>query len=69
MVKLRDHYFISWLAVMKGISYNINKYNEIEVDMTPQEYSAHLDEYKQGMKPVLSKIRELVRELNQAKNS
>lgn len=64
MIILRDHYFVAWLNVTKNISYNINNNNEIQVNMTRNEYTTYLDEYKNDLKPVLKKIRFIVRELN-----
>jgi len=63
LIKLRDHYFISWLNVEKGIPYVINN-NEIMVGMSTKEYYEYLKEYENSAKPLLKKIREIVKELN-----
>lgn len=65
MIKLRDHYFISWLHVSKNIEYNINN-NNIYVDITSKEYTDYLEEYKKTMKPILKEIRKTVKKLNEA---
>ena len=67
MIKLRDHYFIAWLNVVKDIRYSINN-NEVLVDMSRDEYTKYLEEYKSGIQPVLKKIRVVVKELSLAHN-
>lgn len=62
-VRLNDHYFISWLSVVKQKEYTIEE-NKIFVDMSNSEYTEFLEEYKSNYKPVLSKIRKVVKELN-----
>ena len=63
MIKLRDHYFIAWLNVVKDIRYIINN-NEVLVDMGREEYTKYIEEYKSSIQPVLKKIRVVVKELN-----
>ena len=65
MIKLRDHYFIAWLNVVKDIHYSINN-NEVLVDMSRDEYTKYLEEYKSGIQPVLKKIRVVVKGLSLA---
>lgn len=67
MIKLRDHYFIAWLNVVKGIQYNINN-NEILVKMSREEYTKYLEEYRMVIQPVLKKIRFVVKELSKTHN-
>jgi hypothetical protein len=62
-IKLNDHYFIAWLNVVKKKDYDI-KNGKITVDMTSKEYGDFLEEYKNSHKPVLVKIRKVVKELN-----
>jgi len=62
-VKLNDHYFIAWLNIKKEIEYYIED-GKILVEMTPKEYGEYLEEYREDYKPVLSKIRKVVKELN-----
>lgn len=65
MIKLRDHYFIAWLNVVKDIRYCLNN-NEVLVDMGREEYTRYLEEYKSSIQPVLKKIRVVVKELSLA---
>lgn len=62
MIKLRDHYFISWLKVVKNINVHIHE-NVIYVDMSPKEYTEYLEEYNNTLKPLLKEIRKSVKEL------
>lgn len=62
-IKLNDHYFIAWLNIVKEINYQVED-NKILVDMTSNEYTMYLEEYKETHKPTLSKIRKIVKELN-----
>jgi hypothetical protein len=67
MIKLRDHYFIAWLNVVKDIHYSINNNNNgVLVDMSRDEYTKYLEEYKSSIQPVLKKIRVVVKELSLA---
>lgn len=69
MIKLRDHYFVAWLNVVKDVRYNIEiNNNEILVEMTREEYTKYLEEYKTGIQPVLKKIRFVVKALSQTHN-
>jgi hypothetical protein len=52
MIKLRDHYFIAWLNVVKDIHYSINNNNGVLVDMSRDEYTKYLEEYKSSIQPV-----------------
>lgn len=65
MIKLRDHYFISWLKVVKNKEIIIdNKLSSILVDITSNELSTYLKEYNNTLKPILKEIRKNVKELN-----
>ena len=63
MVKLRDHYFIAWINTIKSKEFYI-KDECIYVDITEREYSEYLEEYNNSLKPILTKIRYVVKELN-----
>jgi len=63
MVRIRDHYFVAWLNVTKNVNYTV-KENYVLIHINDKEYSEYLEEYKQDMKPVLKKIRSLVKEMN-----
>lgn len=62
-INLNDHYFVAWINVTYDKNYYIND-GKIYVEMTPSEYGAYLEEYKETYKPVLAKIRKVVKELN-----
>jgi hypothetical protein len=62
MIKLRDHYFIAWLKIIKKRSFEITD-NGIFVDINNCEYKELLDEYSASMKPLLKEIRSIVKEL------
>jgi DNA-binding cell septation regulator SpoVG len=64
MIKLRDHYFIAWLKVIKKYIITFNEYG-IFVDMNSEEYSQALKEYKESFKPLFKEIRKIVKELAQ----
>lgn len=61
-IRLRDHYFIAWLNVVKGKTYKIVG-NDIFVDMNKDDYTVYLDEYRKNTQPVLKRIRSVVKEL------
>lgn len=61
-IRLRDHYFIAWLNVVKGKAYKIVG-NDIFVDMNKDDYTVYLDEYRKDAQPVLKRIRSVVKEL------
>lgn len=63
MISLNDHYFIAWLNVQKEKEYTINN-GKIMVEMSSEEYTNFLEEYRETHKPVLTKIRKVVKELN-----
>ncbi len=64
MIKLRDHYFIAWLKVVKDFEV-IFAEGSVFVDMSPQDYTLTLIEYDQTLKPLLKEIRKTVKELAQ----
>lgn len=61
---LNDHYFVSWLNVLKDKDYIIENGKVYVLDLTPTEYGKFLEEYKTSYKPILQKIRKVVKELN-----
>lgn len=62
MIKINDHYFIAWLKTIK--EYNFEKRSSgIYVDMTKEQYTLALKEYKETYKPILKEIRKVVKEL------
>ena len=63
MVQLNDHYFISYLVVVKGMKFEI-KNNKIYVAMTTTQYTEYLEEYKTTIKPILVHVRNIVKKLN-----
>lgn len=63
MIKLNDHYFISWLSVVKNINYIVRD-NKVYVEMTPSEYTEFLEEYKTTIQPLLKNVRNTVKILN-----
>jgi len=63
VIKLNDHYFISWLNVVKGINYQIID-NKIVVDISSKEYAIMLEEYNKDLKPLFKSIRATIKELN-----
>lgn len=63
MIRLRDHYFVAWLNVVK--KYKVYyKENGIYIDINKTEYDEALLEYKQTLKPILKEIRSVVKELS-----
>jgi len=68
MIKLRDHYFIAWLVVNKNIQYKISDSSDIMVDINSQEYTEFKTEYEMTDKPLLVKIRKVVKELNRLRS-
>lgn len=63
MIKLNDHYFVSWLNSVKNIKYNIMD-KKIYVNISSDDYNKYLHEYNVTMKPILRNIRKIIRELN-----
>lgn len=64
MIRLRDHYFVSWLKVVKQREIHIID-SDIYVSINNLEYNDLLKEYESTLKPVLKQIRKFVRELKQ----
>lgn len=62
MIKLRDHYFIAWLKVVKGKEIFLSK-DGIYVNINKSEYRDALEEYDASLKPVLKEVRKIVKEL------
>jgi len=62
MIRLNDHYFISWLMVVKKYEIKISD-KKIYVNMTSQQYTDALDEYKSNCGPVMKEIRKNVKRL------
>lgn len=62
MIKLRDHYFIAWLKVVKERDIFISE-DGIYVDINKKEYDEISQEYSDTLKPVLKEIRKMVKEL------
>jgi hypothetical protein len=63
-VRLRDHYFIAWLKVVKEKEIFIDENLNINIDITPGELKSLMEEYKTTLKPLLQGIRLTVKELN-----
>jgi len=63
MIRLNDHYFISWLHVVKKYEIEIID-KKVFINMNSKEYKESLIEYKETLKPVLTEIRKNVRYLN-----
>lgn len=64
MVKLRDHYFIAWLKVVKNKDFSVDPALNIYVDITSDELKVFSEEYKSTLKPLLQEIRNTVKHLN-----
>lgn len=62
MIKLRDHYFIAWLKVVKGCEVHMLD-DGIFVNISNDEYSKVMREYELTMKDLLKEIRKFVKEL------
>ena len=62
-IRLNDHYFISWLHIVKHIDYNIVN-NNVIVYMKQDEYNKFLLEYEDTHKPLLREIRKTIKLLN-----
>lgn len=62
MIKLRDHYFIAWLKVVKEKEIFMSE-DGIYVDINKSEYKEISQEYSDTLKPVLKEIRKIVKEL------
>jgi hypothetical protein len=63
LIQLNDHYFLSWLEVVKHKKLII-KNQKCYIEMSSSEYSTFLDEYSE-IKPVLKQIRARVKYLAQ----
>lgn len=79
MIKLNDHYFLSWINVVKQKSIKIEKGN-IFADITSAEYSTFLKEYNIPLndtdsynnisaKELCGNIRRVVKKLNSIKKN
>jgi len=64
MIKLRDHYFIAWLRVLKKYEIEFND-GAVFVDMSSKEYTQALQEYDETLKPLFKEVRKTVKELAQ----
>jgi regulation of enolase protein 1 (concanavalin A-like superfamily) len=62
MIKLRDHYFIAWLKIVKKYDVIMDK-SGIYVDINNNEFNKAQEEYRETMKPLLKEIRSFVKEL------
>mgnify|MGYP006883188379 CR=1 FL=1 len=60
MVKLNDHYFISWLSVVKKYEFVVED-EKVFVYMSPTQYTEALYEYNKSYKPILKEIRKVVK--------
>jgi hypothetical protein len=63
LIQLNDHYFLSWLEVVKHKKL-IMRNQKCYIEMSSSEYSTFLDEYSE-IKPVLKQIRARVKYLAQ----
>jgi hypothetical protein len=67
MIVARDHYFASWV-ITKGVPYIIED-GKIKLDLDSVQYSKYLSQYRNTDKPLLEKVRSVIRELNLSRTS
>ena len=60
--KIRDHYFGAWIISIYKRDYKVRG-NYLLINISKDEYIQFLDEYE-AIKPILKKIRSLVKEFN-----
>jgi len=64
LIKLRDHYFISWLKAVKNINYTIDSQLNILVNISSEELKQFQEEYNSTLKSTFQSVRSLIKELN-----
>jgi len=63
MIRLRDHYFIAWLKVFKGINFIIDD-KGVQININNTELEQLLAEYEQTLKPLFKEVRKTVKILS-----
>jgi DNA-binding cell septation regulator SpoVG len=67
MIKLRDHYFIAWLKVVKDKEIIIND-DGVFVNVASSVFKDIQEEYNKTAKPVFKEVRKLVKQLSASAN-
>lgn len=63
MKKIRDHYFASWLKIVKNLDCKVGDMC-LEFEINSKEYNEFYNEYK-AIQPLLKEIRNTVKTFNQ----
>jgi hypothetical protein len=62
---IRDFYFAAW-AIERGVKYNITD-GKLELKISKEEFDALQAEYASTVKPILERVRSMIRLINQSR--